>query len=334
MTQKELLDCVNSTKGVQKPFGGNNYEHYYGMGYWLKKYAYYPTSFPLCLHLEHGPNINNEFVKHDFLSDFDKILVHNNTKVNSVSAKGFSKVYIMGSPFVHYRKMNKIKQSKEAKGTIAFPYHSTLNIDTLTDWDLYCDTLLSLKEEFHPITICLHPVDIQKGLHSIFMNKGFEVVTAGNKYSAKFPERFYNVLRKHKYATSNGYMSSTLYAVEMNIPFFFLGNQNIEVVNHGNDAFALGQFKLRNFETFGDIQQTPYDLFDSTEKNITIQQRLFVERALGVGYHLNRLQLCVILWKAYFNYQMKLFKKKGFHNYINKIRYKLQLRTRIKKLFQ
>ena len=97
------------------------------------------------------------------------------------------------------------KQKPDAKGTVAFPAHSTIYSRAIYDIDEYCNLLKSLPDEFQPVTICLHHSDIEEyEMDKEFEKRGFKTVCASfNQGDKQFYEAFYDILCSHKYATSN-----------------------------------------------------------------------------------------------------------------------------------
>ncbi len=205
--------------------------------------------------------------------------------------------YIIGSPFARYRRYMNITQNEDAKGTIAYPGHSISNIKANFDLDRYCDELKALPEEFHPITISLHPTDIRKyGWDKEFQSRGFETYCAASEWRKPFYENFYNKLRQFKYATSNEVGSYLFYAVEMGTPFFLMGEEPVKNIpttgTHGQPPIAKHMSDL----PFGRIT---HDLFSGKPKNeISREQRDFVLSELGMNDCLSHEDL-VHLLKTY-----------------------------------
>ncbi len=189
--------------------------------------------------------------------------------------------YIIGSPFVRYRRYMNITQNEDAKGTIAYPGHSISNIKAVFDLDRYCEELRNLPEEFHPITISLHPTDIRKyHWDKEFTKRGFKIYCAATDWQKPFYENFYNKLRQFKYATSNEVGSYLFYAVEMGTPFFMLGEEPVKNIitsgTHGQPPIAKHMSDL----PFGRIAT---DLFTGKPKNqISREQRDYVLSELGM----------------------------------------------------
>ncbi len=280
------------------------YSDFYGIGYWLKEYVGYPQSFPILFHSDHGPAIEENLLPYEYESPYDKALFHNTLKIedNKINKK-FKEVYVTGSPFVYYYKMRNVKPAEKRNGTVSFPFHSTAAIDAILDWESYADQLNGLPEEYHPITVCLHHVDIDKGLHSIFLNKGIKVVTAGHKLDYKFTERFYDIIRDKKYATSNAYGSCVLYCVDFGIPFFYLGDQEIEMNNKANSSLKKGVNSLDVYLKYNrkvDRIFQSKELFKEPSDSISEEQKIFAQQVLGVHDALPAPVLKKLLWKQFY----------------------------------
>ncbi|MCG9067877.1 hypothetical protein [Laribacter hongkongensis] len=202
----------------------------------------------------------------------------------------------MYSPFVYYRKHNNIATSDKATGTIAFPAHSTPSIDDLTGYVVYMESLKSLPQKFHPITVCLHMHDINKGLHIAFLEAGFNVETAGNSSNQEFNANFYSIISRFKYATSNVAGSYLYYTIELGIPFFLHGpkpvwdnksDQNIEKGRYAPWEIGYGKivhdlFQVKDIERYIPV--------------ISDAQREFVEKHLGLIDSVSRWKMAGILY--------------------------------------
>ena len=53
---------------------------------------------------------------------------------------------------------------------------------------------------------------------------GFKTVSAGPVTSSDFANNFYDIITSHKYACSNSIGTYVLYALDLNIPFFLIGD--------------------------------------------------------------------------------------------------------------
>ncbi len=185
---------------------------------------------------------------------------------------------VIGSPFVHYRKSRKIEKDAAAAGTIAFPAHSTQLTETVFDIDAYCKQLLSLPEEYHPITICIHFYDIARKRDEIYKKYGFNIVTAGPPIvpGFEFVEKFYEILKKHKYATSNLMGTYSFYAVEMGIPFFIYGEPVVLEKQEEKSPPTISRY------TDYPMGALATRIFQGPTQVISEEQKNFVDEELGV----------------------------------------------------
>ncbi|MEO1069895.1 MAG: FkbM family methyltransferase, partial [Cyanobacteria bacterium J06638_6] len=182
---------------------------------------------------DHGVRVSEAMTNCDLLSD-RPIFFTSATQRDEYYKQTDKQAYVSGSPFVACRRLNQFELDPDARGTVAFPVHSTHLIDVAIDWEQYADDLLSLPAEFQPVTMCLYWKDLLAGRHAPFLARGMEVVTTGHMADPDFATTFYTILRRHCYCTSNMVGSYTFYAVEMGLPFFIHGVPPV-FDNHGHD---------------------------------------------------------------------------------------------------
>lgn len=295
--------------------GKEEYTDYYGIGYWYKKYAGFPQNLTIRLYTDHAPSLQETLLPFDIRSPYKNALFHNTLKIeDNKEKKRFKKVYIAGSAFVHYRKIKNIQKSETPKGTLCLPMHPTTVADVIMDYDAYMDKLLELPDNYHPFTICLYYLDIQKGLHQKFLNRGFDVVTAGHLYDDQFPVRFYDFLKDKKYVTSNAYGSFIPYAIEMGIPFFFHGHMDeIKINNRGDDGAKMGVSTLEEFTHIGrkvSYNQKVKQLFKKPLDAPTKEQVDFADFILGVNHQISAKRLKIVFWKEFLLYELWQLKSK------------------------
>ena len=288
----------------------------YGLDAIIREYAGCPSTLPLSLlcRYEHGWSPLT-FSPWNYLTDKPLFLVFSRRRqqewkeggcipaaslipinVRAVEIQAWKEgssipAVIMGAPFVHYRKLRQIEKDIDANGTVAFPAHSTVLIDAVFDINGYCKLLKSLPIEFHPITICLHADDLARKKDVIYKKYGFNIVTAGPKYvpGFEFVQKFYEILRSHKYATSNEVGSYSFYAVEMSIPFFILG-EPAYIENSGDKTlpsrYSILDYPMGVFATA---------MFQGSTQVISEEQKKFVEEELGVHDCLSGIELRQLL---------------------------------------
>lgn len=272
----------------------------YGFNQIIKEYADFSQFLPLPAHLEHGWTALKEPLKTDLICAENKglMLVFNQRRLLSWQEKSKVPVYIMGAPFIHYRRINHITKKATAKGTVAFPCHSTANVHSKYDIEKYCQALNKLSDEYKPISVCLHFSDYKDNNIKIYQKYGFKVKTAGKKIggSMDFAKNFYQILSDHKYATSNEIGSYTFYAVEMEIPFFILGDRPYFINQNKTDTNVPEKYSTEDFE-YG---RKSFKLFSTGPvKYISDEQKKFIIRELGIKDCLSNEELYIILNKNF-----------------------------------
>lgn len=268
-----------------------NWYSIYGLYAIIREYANCPPTLPLLCRYEHGWNPLPKANAYDAMTDQPLMLVWSRRRFKEWQAESSIPAAIVGAPFVHYRKLMKIEKDADAHGTVAFPAHSTQLIDSVFDIDGYCQQLKSLPTEFQPITICLHVHDVERKKDVIYKKNGFDVVTAGPAWvlGFEFVEKFYDILRSHKYATSNQVGSYSFYAVEMGIPFFIFGES--AVLKNTGEPLMPSVFRYEDYPM--GVYATA--MFPGPTQVISEEQKKFVEEELGVHDCLSGIELRELL---------------------------------------
>ena len=266
----------------------------YSAGRHYRNYGWYPAFLPIYCYSSHGAYCGTTVYPHEVENDAHAMLCSSPTTTAAHRENNNKPSYCVHSPFVWCRKENQIEKAPDAKGTLAFPAHSTPVVEVQMDYEAYAELLLSLPKEFFPIAVCLHMHDINKGLHRVFLNKGIPVYTAGNAEDVRFAQRWYEITRNYAYTTSSMHGSYALYSAEMGIPFFLHG-RNPKLVNHGDKNIPLGEYAYADKE-FLAVQS----LFSERVQEVTPEQRAFVEKNLGLHDGLSRKEFAKLLYTAWF----------------------------------
>lgn len=278
----------------------------YGFGKYIRRYGYYPKFLPLAIYNEHGVgSFTGKPFKHELKSYAPVMFYHSPESVKIWKKFSNKPCYVLYSPFVFYRRSNKIVQDEDAAGTIVFPDHTIPSMDEISDTQAYIDQLNNLPKKFQPVSVCLHFQDIRIGRHKIYLKNNIPVYTAGNDFNF-FIERFYDILKKFKYASSNQVSSSLFYSVEMGTPFFIYGNKS-ENINKSDPNYAEG--KLTDYED-GEFYQLLDKMFSGFECEITDEKKRLVESNLGIRDAIKRKKMAYVLYSSLF----KLFFSKAFYN--------------------
>jgi len=249
-------------------------------------------------HLEHGWAPQAHPLTTDLEVNKPMMLVFSKRRQKTWRAQSNKPVYIMGAPFIHYRRMHKITKSPVAKGTIVFPCHSTADIETSYDVEKYCQELKALPKKFHPIAVCLFWPDFIDKRADVYRKSGFEVVSAGPRFrkGLKFVKNYYKILSRHQYATSNEIGSFTFYAIDLKIPFFLTGEipliTNVKLLNRD-----MGATSKIDQEYYGRQAIKMFSTGPTTK--ITADQEKFVIDEMGLKDCLSREQMHKLFWEYF-----------------------------------
>lgn len=301
-SEEYLLDLCDDKKANR---GSCQWKYWtseiYSFGHHIRKYGYYPNFLPLNVYSEHGFTLLKDFQEHELNNNAYCMFCHSKKRTLQWKTISQKPCYTMMSPFVFYRRHNKIEQSPDAKGTLVFPAHSLPEIIDLSDVEEYINQLTALPEKFHPICVCLHMHDINKGIHKKYIEKGIAVYTAGNASDVRFAQRYYEVLKHFKYAMSNDLGSYVLYSVEMGIPFSIYGNKP-EFLYKNSPHIEDGKLDVEKvYNNYDNVLK----LFSGNPCIITEEQKKYAEEQTGINDCISRLKMAQILYFAYFKYFIK-----------------------------
>ncbi len=285
----------------------------YGLGKQIRKYGFYPSFLPITITGEHGVSLRAKLdvyaleVKspfYFFVSKHKRLLnFKNKTPIRHPS------------PFVWYRKKNKIYPNKNAKGSVFFLAHSTGLVKAKFDFLELNENLKKISDDFFPISFCLHFNDTHGHLPQIIENLGYRWFCLTSNYKENQIEKFYTEITNYKYALANYFTSALLYTIEMGIPTSILKSDDVQYINKGNKLYPLGIIKS-DFEL---------DCFNEVRKDITKEQKKFANEMLSLdllGNLSNRILVGFCLYSSFFISFNKYF--------FQKLRQKLRLFTRIK----
>lgn len=223
---------------------------FYGIHKVAHDYLQVPNWVPLdkVCYLEHGINYNYanpdarlKQAKHELL------FLDNKHRVAAVPQKPHR--YVLGSLYVHYRRMQHLSCGSDAKGTVAFPAHSTTDLEASFDWEDYAKRLSELPEAFQPVTACIYWADVLMDRHKHFEKYGIPTFTNGYLSDPDYIAKFYDLLLRHRYACSNKIGSYLFYAVEAGMPFLLVGEK---------ESYKLLQGQSETLERVRTEAQQPY----------------------------------------------------------------------------
>lgn len=271
----------------------------YSLNRIIRLMAGFPEDRPLPCRYEHGHTPFDDRSINDLKSKKRLMLVYNKRRLDTWQRYSKKTAFIIGSPFVQYRRLKNIYKAKDANGTVVFPLHSTPKEEGVFDREEYSKKLKELPHDFQPIKVCVHEHDFLRGFDKIYREQGFEVVTAGVREKPDFVDKFYEILRHCKYATSNAFGSYLFYTVEMGIPFFVYGPK-------ASIRYTDKKISSERIIKEGEYGAYIEELFSTyPEVGITEEQRAVVEQEVGVNDAIDRKELYRLLMDNYWRQRVE-----------------------------
>jgi hypothetical protein len=243
-------------------------EHWYGLGRCLRTWLRLPRWLPINIYLHHGPYIFDEPYQY-MLMVRQPIFVTRASQATFLRDRHGITAHVMGTPFVHYRKLKGIEQAADATGTVAYPSHSTHHIDQQLDWDAYAGRLAALPDKFQPVRVCLYWRDFLLGRWKPFAERGLQVCTAGHIFDPDFADRFYAIMHGARFTCGNSSGSHVYYSTELGIPHFLVHDWP-QHYNLGTDpyyddkpysfdpvAYTKREMRLYQFDSLDEVHLRP-----------------------------------------------------------------------------
>mgnify|MGYP000277122884 CR=1 FL=1 len=302
MTDKELQErCLPTPYNYRIVYYSSEQ---YGFGKMLRKMFFYPKWLPICAHFEHSSppfydkmwKLNHQFLKYVFF--------HRRDYVTQWNTENNSKAFQFMSPFVWYKQKEKIKISKEAKGSIFFISHSSETFDNVVNEEKIMDTVANLDSEFHPVTFCFYFVDVQKNAHLRYQEKGFNIVTVGHRDSPYFIKNFYETIKEYKFMLTNSIGGHLLFGTNLGMPVSYLNN--LEPKQMVDEEYEKTVLKTFNTDITPNKAKA---LFKGIHKTVTKEQLEFVNTMLGLKKPISRLKGSWILYVSLIYYTIFKIKK-------------------------
>jgi hypothetical protein len=265
----------------------------YGSGQYLRKLGFYPQSLPICCMTQHGVSLWDEPQNYQLETNLPYMLASSKRMEDAWKKLSKKPCFTVKNPFVLASK----PLTPNRQGTLFFFSHSTKEIDSELDIASLNEILKSLPSHFHPITICLHFRDIEKGIHINFQKLGWNCDTAGHWENPHFAKNFYTLLGRHKFAMSNSIGSYTFYAVHAGIAFSLLGPKPI-YNNRCDPSLPLGIASNTFFESQR-THQFASQLFCGLHTETQKSQMDFANQELGILSSISRLKLSYLLYSSF-----------------------------------
>ena len=253
ITLDQVLSEQQDLERLCQPVNLHRHEKYspndnYGHAYLLKTYAGYPVEKSINATFPHGVYFRDKVLpKSEVKAPLPAVLNFPpiTTPLWNKTAK-HKKVIPFASPIHYAVRLFQAEVKKEnRKGTLFLPKHSTKVVDVTFDVEAVVRELKSLPDDFKPVTVCVHWNDIEKGLHKVFIEAGFEVVTAGHLTDYNYMFRWLHLVSRHKLLAGCGLGSALFYSVIAGVPFYLTqedaetkSDANIQLFNKSGPQYS------------------------------------------------------------------------------------------------
>lgn len=305
MTDEELeAACVRSPFEIRHHYSWTS--EVYSFGKCFRQIARYPRLFPLYVYSDHGAGLHSNLYPHELNNGCRVHFTWHPHKARRFNGAG-KRLIRVEHPWISYRRLKGLRRPDAASGTLVFFTHNVPGVKWEgNDGDEYFDQLRALPPEFHPIVLCLHMHDIRSGFYKTLRRHGFPIVTAGNTSADNFVDRFYELISKFSYASSQDWGSQTAYCVEFGIPYFFLGPLP-RLLNLSHREMPLGLVDDYQDEDHRVYLDTARRLFSYPSVDICDEKRRFVEEVLGLDSGAGPAEVRRIIWGEFFHHWKKWY---------------------------
>jgi hypothetical protein len=245
----------------------------YGLGATYREWLDWPWFVPLPIRSDHGVQLQRKYSPDEYNSQARTYLTW--SKWRATNSFNPNVTLQVPHPWVTYRKRNNLFKEQSAQGTLVFISHTMEDTERVFNFEKYFFDLISnLPSQFQPITLCIQANDVAKGLHKYLRKFGHPIVTVGNAESPKFASRFYDIVLKFNYATSNVIGSQLFYCEESGISYFLAGDDNQEVYK--------GEIVSWNANNDEDLVQRTHSLFSKDAIGASEEKNEFLSDVLGL----------------------------------------------------
>ena len=168
------------------------------------------------------------------------------------------------------------------------------------------NSLNDLPAHLKPIDICLHYNDISL-YKPLFDNNGFTTHCVGNIYDDDFAKKFYSLISQYSQVCSNTLGSYTLYSLNLEIPFFLVGDEPT-YDNFGNDKNVPIRFKVSDNK----YCQKIIPLFKKIIKTVSHEQKQLSTFELGESSRMDSKTLRNVILKSFLGICSNMNNTKSF----------------------
>lgn len=267
----------------------------YGFGKSFRTWLNWPFYLPLPFYSDHGISREGLLFKHEQESASRYHFVWNKGRFEFSRSLFKKRMIRVPHPWIAYRHRSGYMPKPNRKGTLVFYPHTTYSSDIEFDANKYIEDLKALPDFFKPLVICLHPTDVQKGLH-LYLRQvcDFPIISAGNNLVGSFVDRFYTIISHFRYATSPYGGSELYYCQEFGV-FFFIHGEVPKIINLSEPNTPLGEIEYQDI-IHQKIDNLKFDLFKNISPGPSPEKSDFLISMMGLDSNISLKKLKISLY--------------------------------------
>lgn len=178
--------------------------------------------------------------------------------------------------FYSEQKLADIKR-KLGRTLLVYPMHSWNTVSNEFSHDSFIDEIFRIKKDFDTVLVCLYYMDIRKGKHKYYEEKGFTVVCNGDRCDPHFMSRQRDLIELADMTMSNGIGTHIGYSIVLGRPhYYFKQEMQVLIAKEYSDSEKIEQEYRLIFE------KEVVDLFGEYSQQISKEQKEFVNYHWGL----------------------------------------------------
>ncbi len=248
----------------------------YGTSYCLKRYTGYPKMIQCAI--EHG-------MPHTFENEYEL----NGNKANTLlvaseerkkALKGYTnKNIIPYGPLIAYSKVlfddNTIRDMKDnlGKTLLVYPMHSIEDYHFKNSTNDFIDFVEEIKKKYNydTVLVSIYFIDILRGFHVRFMQRGWKIMCAGNRLNFDFMDCQRTIMELADLVVCQGYSSALGYAGYLKKPIVYKDLPLI--VRHNGE--------IEEQDMWMQYKNSIIELFSDYHESLTEEQYEFLSNLYG-----------------------------------------------------
>lgn len=244
---------------------------YYGISYWLKKYAGLDVLTPFNISVYHGMLLCKEWIDaFEIRRHVERILFISQNDAEVLKTCSHKKPLVVG-PYIAYAENfysideQKKLQMKYGKVLLVIPSHSTVYADSNYDIMKFVLEIKKVQSDYDTVMVCLHYRDIQRGIDKIYKKQGYIVVCAGHMFDNLFLCRMRSILNLADTVLLNDVGTALGYALYFGKKCKIAYQEPIHVI-HGLSPMFLGGYSDAYYEIIQRFSREPIGVTDDNRE--------------------------------------------------------------------